>query len=230
MLSYALNKGDINGFKYFVSGSRDITRFSAQTVNYLESHDDKCLFDRITTLCEHPSLDDLRRYKLAYSLVFLSIGIPMAEEGFDLVRTKQGKNNTYKDGKANELDYARATRFTGVCQWLRSLAKFRQSQLGKALRIDGELPNGWIKFFEIENSSAIGVMFNAIKDKNCKQIFATFNPTDSEVELPIDDNFNFKQIADIDRFDERGLDNPISLINNGKLRLARVSMSLWIEQ
>ena len=230
MLSYALNKGDINGFKYFVSGSRDITRFSAQTVNYLESHDDKCLFDRITTLCEHPSLDDLRRYKLAYSLVFLSIGIPMAEEGFDLVRTKQGKNNTYKDGKANELDYARATRFTGVCQWLRGLAKFRQSHFGKALRIDGELPNGWIKFFEIENSSAIGVMFNAIKDKNCKQIFATFNPTDSEVELPIDDNFNFKQIADIDRFDERGLDNPISLINNGKLRLARVSMSLWIEQ
>lgn len=230
MLSYALNKGDTNGFKYFVSGSWDITRFSAQTVNYLESHDDKCLFDRITNSHEHPSTDDLNRYKLAYSLVFLSVGIPMASEGFDLVRTKHGKNNTYKDGKANELDYARATRFTGICQWLRNLAKFRQSELGKALRIDGAVPNGWIKFYDVENSNAIAVMFNANYCGNCKRIFATFNPTDSEVEITIENNFNFKQIADIDRFDERGLSNPISLINNGKLRVPRVSMSLWIEQ
>ena len=229
MLSYALNKGDVSGFKYFISGSKDITRFSAQTVNYLESHDDKCLFDRITSQYEHPSADDVRRYKLAYSLVFLSIGIPMASEGFDLLRTKYGKNNTYKDGLANELDYTRAMRFTGTCQWLRNIAKFRQSQLGKALRIDGEIPNGWIKFYEIENSNAIAVMFNANTCGNCKRIFVAFNPTDSDVNFVIDDNFNFKQIADIDRFDERGLDNPISPIINGKLHVPRVSVSLWIE-
>lgn len=230
MLMYALGNGDTNGFKYFISGSRDITRFSAQTVNYLESHDDKCLFDRITNLYDHPSTDDVRRYKLAYALVFLSVGIPMASEGFDLLRTKYGKNNTYKDGNANDLDYARATRFTGTCHWLRSLAKFRQSHLAKALRIDGAVPNGWIKFYEVENSNAIGVMFNASSYGNCKRIFVAFNPTDTEVEITLDGNFNFIQIADIDRFDERGLTNPISLVYNGKLRLARISMSLWIER
>lgn len=54
MLSYALGRGDFAGFKYFVGGSRDTSRFCAQTVNYLESHDDKCLLDRITDSHENP--------------------------------------------------------------------------------------------------------------------------------------------------------------------------------
>ena len=102
--------------------------------------------------------------------------------------------------------------------------------MAKALRIDGAVPNGWIKFYEVENSNAIGVMFNASSCGNCKRIFVAFNPTDTEVEITLDDNFNFIQIADIDRFDERGLTNPISLVHNGKLRVARISMSLWIER
>lgn len=100
MLSYALGRGNFDGFKYFISGSRGgYASFPAQTVNYLESHDDKCLLDRISPSPETPSEEDLRRYKLAYALVFLSIGIPMAAEGFDLARTKGGLNNTYKTGR-----------------------------------------------------------------------------------------------------------------------------------
>ncbi len=231
MLSYVKGNGDFDGFKYFVSGSYNTSRFAAQTVNYLESHDDKCLFDRLTSLHEHPSSDDLRRYKLAYALVFLSIGIPMAAEGFDLVRTKHGKNNTYKDGKENELNYSRAMRFTGVCQWLRELVKFRMSKDTQALKIDGQVPYSWIEFRNSPDSNAASAMFNANGEREIKRIFVAFNPTDSEKSFEVGKDFknNFKQIADIDRFDTRGLENPISPINNGILTLPRVSLSLWIE-
>lgn len=232
MLSYVLGKGDVAGFKYFMSGSRDTSRFCAQTVNYLESHDDKCFFDRITTLYDHPSLDDIRRYKMGYALVMLSVGIPMAAEGFDLLRTKYGKDNTYKDGDANALDYSRGMRFTGVCQWLRSLVKFRLSSFGAALRIDGALPCEWLKFYVAEKSTAAAVMFNSCRCGKVKRIFAAYNPTDVEVELAVDAEIEsrFLQIADIDRFDVRGLDNPQALLSDGMLTMPRVSFALWIEK
>ncbi len=232
MLSYARGTGDFDGFKYFIGGSKDTVRFAAQTVNYLESHDDKCLFDRITALYEHPSRDDIRRYKMAYALIFMSLGIPMVAEGFDLVRTKRGKNNTYKDGAANELDYSRAMRFTGTCQWLRDFAKFRLSEYAAALRIDGEIPEGWIEFFRAHESNASAALFNARGEWNAPKIFVAFNPTGSSMSFKVGEDFaqNFKQIADIDRFDLSGLRNPISPIENGILTLQRVSMSLWIEK
>lgn len=231
MLSYALGRGDFAGFKYFVGGSRDTSRFCAQTVNYLESHDDKCLLDRITDSHENPSADDIARYKLAYALTLLSVGIPMVAEGFDIARTKYGKNNTYKDGAANALDYLRGLRFAGVCQWLRSLLKFRLSSEGKSLRIDGELPQGWLEFFGAGNSPAGGVMFNACGAGKSKRIFAAFNPTCNDVELavPADLQTKFIQIADIDRFDLRGLENPVSPLEKNTLHLPRISLALWLE-
>ncbi len=232
MLSYVLGNGGFGGFKYYVSGSQNIARFAAQTVNYLESHDDKCLFDRITRAHDNPSETDLRRYKIAYALVFLSAGIPMAAEGFDLARTKRGKNNTYKDGAANALDYARAMRFTGLCQWLRSLAKFRNSESARALKIDGAVPDGWIEFFGARESNAACAMFNAKKESPARRVFAAFNPTTSHVKIEVGEGLakNFRQIADIDRFDTSGLDNPEPPFAGGALSMPALSMSLWLEK
>ena len=232
MVSYALGGGDFSGFKYFVSASPDTSRFCAQTVNYVESHDDKCLLDRLTSMHSHPSADDLRRYKMANALVLLSLGIPMLAEGFDLVRTKNGKHNTYKDGHENALDYARATRFTGVCQWLREAVKFRLSKHAEALRIDGMPKSGYLKFYGAESTSAAAVMFNASRKTGSPRIFAAFNPASYFVEIALESDVEvcFKQIADIDRFDMRGLENPEPIIKRGVLRLAPVSLGVWIER
>ena len=232
MLSYAQGRGDFAGFKYFIGGSRDSVRFCAQTVNYLESHDDMCLFDRLTGLYEHPSVEDLRRYKLAYALVLLSIGVPMLAEGFDLVRTKYGKNNTYKDGEANALDYRRGMRFAGVGRWLRALVKFRNSDAAAALKIDGALPHEWLKFYACADSSAGAAMFNSAGAGRAKRILAAFNPTDSTAEIALESEIekNFVQVADIDNFDPQGIENIESPIANGVLSLPPISMALFVEK
>ena len=164
MLSYAKGGGNFDGFKYFMRGSMGGTsRFPAQSVNYLESHDDMCLFDRITTSHYMPSFADVSRYKIAYALVLTAHGIPMLAEGFDLLRTKYGKNNTYKDGAANALDYARGGRFPGLCNWMRRFVEFRKSDSAKALRPEHPVSDGFFKFFAGDMSTAAAVLLQEIQ-------------------------------------------------------------------
>lgn len=231
MLSYALGNGNFDGFKYFISGSQGgYASFPAQSVNYLESHDDMCLLDRITTRYNNPSREDLRRYKLAYALVFMSIGIPMAAEGFDIVRTKNGLANTYKNGDANALDYARAAHFTADCDWLRALAAFRLSADAKALRLCSFPADGFFEYFSSDDNSAAAVLFNACGCLNSPRIFAAFNPSQNSVDLPVPQEFgSYRQIADIDRFDVSGLKSFRIVGADGIVTLPPVSFGLWLK-
>ncbi len=230
MLQYALSNGSVESFKYFMTGSSGgYASFPAQTVNYLESHDDKCLLDRISVNGISPSFDELRRYKLAYALLFLSIGIPMSAEGFDLVRTKGGLNNTYKNGVANALDYSRAEKYAGVCEWLRAISKFRCSANARALRLDSTPNDNYFSFYYSE-SNAVGILFNADRSVDAPKVFAVFNPLDKTIEVPIPDDFNsYTQIADIDRFNENGIAEPYLLqTQSGTLAMPAISVGVWI--
>lgn len=231
MLQYARGRGNFEGFKYFMRGSLGgVASFTAQTVNYVESHDDMCLFDRITPDFDNPSRDDIFRYKAAYALTLLAHGIPMLAEGFDLLRTKRGKNNTYKDGEANRLDYRRAESFPEVRRWLRALVRFRLSRDGAALRRDGLDSPAFCKFYKA-NECAAAVMFNAdLSDSRAPQIFAAFNPTDAEAEFAVGGDLDgFVRIADNAYFDSRGLDSDA--VSGGEvLRLPRMSLAVFLKR
>ena len=233
VLQYVKGLGNFEGLRHFIKGSLgSIASFPAQSVNYVESHDDMCLFDRITGNHSNPSFEDLRRYKMAYAITLLSHGIPMLAEGFDLTRTKYGKNNTYKDGEANKLDYQRGMRFSGVCNWLRSLVKFRLSDDGRCLRRDGCDGENFFKFYQCSNcSGASGVMFNYLQeDSSCTSIFVAFNPSDENVELAVGGDLDgFVQIADIESFNQNGLliDSPVQ---DGKILLQALNMALFLKR
>lgn len=233
ILQYAKGNGNFDGFKYFMSGSLGgMASFPAQSVNYVESHDDMCLLDRITTRHANPNYEDICRYKIAYAITLLSHGIPMLAEGFDMARTKHGKNNTYKDGNENRLDYNRGLRFSGVCNWLRWLVKFRLSEQGKALRRDGCDSEGFLKFYKSASHDGAGaVMFNAdFSDKSCCSVFVAFNPLSEDVDMAVADDLNaFTMIADIDAFSNDGLlcDYPIE---DGILKMRPLSMVLMVSK
>lgn len=231
MLQYAKGCGNFEGFKYFMRGSLGgVASFAAQTVNYVESHDDMCLFDRITHNFDYPSREDIFRYKTAYALTLLAHGIPMLAEGFDLLRTKRGKNNTYKDGEANRLDYWRAESFPEVRRWLRALVRFRLSRDGAALRRDGLDSPAFCKFYKA-NECAAAVMFNAdLSDTRAPQIFAAFNPTDTEAEFAVGGDLDgFVRIADNAYFDPRGLDSG-EVARGEVLRLPRMSLAVFLKR
>lgn len=242
MLSYAKGEGNFDGFKFFISGSRGGEyKWPAQTVNYVESHDDMCLLDRISANPHNPSLEDLRRHKIAIALVLLSVGIPMLAEGCDLVRTKGGLGNTYKNGDANALDYLRSLRFSGSGDWIRKLAAFRNSQQGRALRLSENPSPNFFKFFGAQHRAG-GVLFNADSSiVGAPKILVLFNPESEfrRINMNLDISSDFRQIADIDRFNSSGLDESWTDVISGEdsihgkissVLMPSVSISVWISK
>ncbi len=72
---------------------------------------------------------------------------------------------------------------------------------------------------------------NADKSTKAKRIFACFNPSlvECDIDLGDFDLSNFKQIADIDRFDENGLNTPLVAKTN-ILKMPELSLLMWIEE
>jgi 1,4-alpha-glucan branching enzyme len=98
--------------EYFLAGSPEhFARWPAQTVNYVESHDDRTWIDEITEHADgnghDPTPRDRARTHLMAAVLFSSIGIPMLSAGQDFLRSKEGVTNTYQRGDLNALDYRR---------------------------------------------------------------------------------------------------------------------------
>ena len=232
MLSYAKGEGNAEGFNYYVSGSQKYyASWPAQTVNYIESHDDFCMLDRISKTPENPSIAEIKTYKMCVALILTSIGIPMLAEGADLLRTKKGVKNTYLRGDLNALNYARGCEYTGLRSWVRSFLAFRKSEKSKALRLADRYSENYAKFFKAENSVSAGVLFNADFSLGAKQVFAAFNPSGDFVKMPLDklNLGGFLQIADISRFDENGIADG-NYFDKNFLSLPPKSFALFVQK
>jgi pullulanase/glycogen debranching enzyme len=70
---YQLGQGNQDGLRYFLCGSLDhLTVWPAQSINYVESHDDFCWLDKITENPDHfgmhPTANDRRRTYLMVAI------------------------------------------------------------------------------------------------------------------------------------------------------------------
>ena len=231
MLKFAMNNGNFDGFKYYISGSQSsYASWPAQTVNYVESHDDMCLLDRISNTPYNPTVAEEKVYKMCLALTLTSIGIPMLAEGADLFRTKNGVGNTYLRGDLNALNYLRGEEFSGVCEWVRNFCKFRTSRSANSLKLLRRYSNSYMRYYHSPDGAA-AALFNANKELKSPQIFAAFNPSARPSNLTTDNlNLsNFIQIADIDRFESGGLKYPMRYAH-GSMVLPAHSFALFLEK
>lgn len=233
---YVCGEGSQDMVRHFMSASPGTTRFAAQTINYTESHDDHCWMDRITERANHdgsdPTLLDRRRTHLMASMLFASLGVPMLAEGQDFMRSKEGISNTYQRGDINALDYNRRHVYSGThgyfCDWIR----FRRSDLGRALRYDGGVHEGYLEFYFSEGSSAGVVVFNADKSVDTPQLVYAINPHLDYANIQCDglDLTNLKQIADQGRFNLQGIASARIPLSDSCVSLPPISCGLWLVQ
>lgn len=112
---YALgNDRVIESAKQVVAGSIGIGKRKhglflqpTQSVNYIESHDNHTLWDKLK-VCE-PEEDESalkKKHRFATSIVLLSQGIPFLHSGQEFFRTKKGNGNSYRSpDDVNWLDW-----------------------------------------------------------------------------------------------------------------------------
>lgn len=195
-------------YEYYLKGSPwHFAKFPAQTVNYSESHDDRCWLDVITENADNngniPTYKDRRRTRLMAATLFMSIGVPMLSAGQDFLRSKQGVNNTYLRGDLNALDYTRILRFPSTHAYFADWIQFRLSKPGALLRQYTRPRDEFFRFFFAENSTAAATLYNADCEQGpCRLLFA-INPTDTDaiIALPPEvASLKWIQLADHDRF------------------------------
>ena len=205
---YVRGAGPRESFEYFLRGSPwYYAKWPAQTVNYAESHDDRCWIDVLTENPNfdghHPTANDRRRTHLMAAVLFSSIGIPMLCEGQDFLKSKHGVNNTYQRGDLNALDYSRIHRFPATHAYFADWIAFRFSETGRLLRHFSRSSEGFFQFIWADGTNAAAVVYNADLAQGPQRLLFAINPTLGDVALPLGDEWAalpWRQIADHERF------------------------------
>ena len=161
-----------------------------QSVNYLESHDDYTLIDRLCSPEEWnngaPPEDAINRAKLAIGLLLLCPGIPMLASGQDYLRSKNGVRNTYKRPDLNALDYDKLSILEYIHVWIKDFIRFRMSELGSLVRAKTFLSSDQYEIIKGDkNCFAVIVKEEADKQTN-KILLILVNGAENEnhIELP----------------------------------------------
>ena len=232
---YVRGRGDAEGLRYFMKGSLDhLSAWPAQSVNYVESHDDRCWLDRITEHARHdgrnPTLDDIHRTHLAFAILLTSIGIPMVAAGQDFLRSKHGLHNTYRNGETNALDYTRLQRFASTHAYCRQWIAFRRSTWGELLRLWDRPGPGYVRLFAREGAPGAAILFNADRSRGARQILFAANPQPHGVDLPVDGipADGWQELADRERFEFHGLNRGRLSAAERRLRLGPIDCGLWV--
>ncbi|MDT9024965.1 type I pullulanase [Rossellomorea sp. YC4-1] len=110
------------------NGERGLFKEPTQSVNYVESHDNHTLWDKMKACLNEDEETLMNRHKLATTMVLLSQGIPFIHAGQEFYRTKKGIENSYNSPvEINQLDWTRREEFDDVVQYVKALIQIRKS-------------------------------------------------------------------------------------------------------
>ena len=139
-----------------------------QPVNYLESHDDMALADELCTAPNHDGRalipNDVAVNRLAATILFTSLGIPMITEGQEFIRSKRGIHNTFDRGDAvNAIDWDDRDRpeAAKALAYYAGLVQLRRSEAGSAFRVAAKPPSDYYKWILPPDTLTLGYSVNA---------------------------------------------------------------------
>lgn len=100
-----------------------------QTINYVSCHDNHTLWDRLVN--SQPDISEEERinmHLLANTIVLTSQGIPFLHAGVEMLRTKNGEENSYKSpDSVNQIDWSRKTKYKQVFDYYQALIQLRKN-------------------------------------------------------------------------------------------------------
>ncbi len=129
-LFYSGDVGYVNGEGRYVERLAGLVSGStvAQTINYVECHDNYTLWDRLLmTSPQETEAVRKKMHQLATGLTLLSQGVPFLHAGQEWFRTKQGDGNSYISGdEINQLNWKRREAEDANIAFIRSLIAIRK--------------------------------------------------------------------------------------------------------
>ena len=154
-----------------------------QMISYVSCHDGLCLVDRLKA-----SMPDITPEQLIQTVVFTSQGIPFIYAGEEIMRDKQGVDNSYKSPDAvNAIDWRRKTTSADVFMYYKRLIDLRKSHPAFRMGDAGQVRKH-LEFLPVEGSNLIAFRLkDHANGDHWEDIIVAFNsrPTPARLTIPV---------------------------------------------
>jgi len=156
-----------------------------QVVNYASYHENLCLFDKIAETTEDLDMNTrIKMAKMANAIVLLSQGIPFFMAGEEMLRTKNGDDNSFQSPDfINQIVWNSKYDHFELFEYYRGLIELRKKH--PAFRMTkAEMIRNHLKFISspVTNTIAYNITDNANGDSYA-DIVVIFNANSSEVKF-----------------------------------------------
>ncbi|QED48993.1 type I pullulanase [Cytobacillus dafuensis] len=190
-----------------------------QSVNYVESHDNHTLWDKLI-VCSSTLEEKIkkRQHRLATVMVLLAQGIPFLHSGQEFFRTKEGIGNSYRaSDEINRLDWDRKARYSENVNYIKGIIRIRMDH--KAFRFStSEEIRKHLTFLSTEKP-VIGFIIEDVRNLGpWNRIMVLFNPAQKEQTVMIPKG-KWEVLAD----DQKAGTTPIRFVYEYSLLLTPIS-------
>jgi pullulanase len=153
------------------------TTAPGQSVNYVESHDNMTLADKLTASVKGITPAGVAQLsQFATSVAFLAQGVPFMQAGQEFVRSKNGNENSYNaDDATNSLKWSTKAKYAATTKYYQGLIALRAAHPAFRMSTTAQVKAN-LKFLKTTND-VIAYTLNgkAVKDK-ASTIVVIHNP------------------------------------------------------
>ncbi len=160
-----------------------------QTINYVSCHDNHTLFDKLTISNPEASESELiKMHKLAETIVLTSQGVPFVHAGMEMLRTKEGVENSYNSpDDINQIDWSRKTKYQEVFNYYKQLIQLRKNHPAFRMTSTQDIQDN-LEFIETNNEMVIAYRIrNNANGDDWEDILVVLNGGDQDI------NFNLPE-------------------------------------
>ena len=143
------------------------TTAPGQSVNYVESHDNLSLADKLTASVKGISPAGVAQLsQFASSVAFLSQGVPFLQAGQEFLRSKKGNENSYNaDDETNSLKWSTKVKYVATTKYYQGLFALRAAHPAFRMSTTAQVKAN-LKFLKTTNDViAYSLNGKAVKDK-----------------------------------------------------------------
>lgn len=191
---HATTRGFVNGASGLtdaigrgVMGSiDDFTSAPHETINYVASHDNYTLWDKLTASTPAESEADRAMMDiLAMAILMTSQGIAFVQGGEEFLRTKSGNENSYNAGDGvNQFYWERKHQYLDVFNYYAGLIHLRTNH--PAFRMtSANMIRQHLAFLPCPDNTVAFMLANHANGDTWEHILVIYNPNKAEVELSL---------------------------------------------
>ncbi len=171
-----------------------------QSISYVSCHDNHTLYDKLKISRPKATYEELiAMNKLANAVVLTSQGISFIHAGAEMLRTKQGVENSYKSpDSVNQIDWSWKVKHANTVAYYKNLIQLRKEHPAFRMKTGDEVRKN-LEFKTIEKGLISYQISNHANGDSWKNIYVIYNAKSEVVDyvLPgtwtlavVGDNFN----------------------------------------